>query len=212
MTLLAQNFNQAADTLGLVEQGIGKATDAVKGLVDSTNFADGTPGQTPFFSTGARALIRVGGKPVGYAQRVRWSISYQATPIRTIDASHAWDVDIGQSNVNAELSSIIDPTAGMESLAIFHTMQSAIHQPFVEIQILDRSLGTSYFFARGMFVGISGSIGIGQVGQWTCQFQGTTYQHYVSQQFKPYNSVAGAVGSLVEGLQDIASDLTGGLF
>jgi hypothetical protein len=105
----------------------------------------------------------------------------------------------------------MDPTKGPEADGLFHTMSSAIHQPFIEIQLIDKKLGTSLFFARGMFTGISGSVSRGQVGTWSASFTGTVYQHYVSQAFKPYNSVAGAVSGLFRGLQNLASAGTGGI-
>jgi len=167
--------------------------------------------QIPFYVTGARALIRVGGKALGVAQRCKWNIAYSATPINTIDANFPWDIDIGQARIACDLSMIMDPTKGPEHDGVFHIMQSAIHQPFVELQILDRGLGTQYFFARGAFTELSGSVGIGEVGGWSARFVGVTYQHYVKQSFKPYTGVAGAASTLVDGLQGISSDLTGGI-
>jgi hypothetical protein len=89
-------------------------------------------------------------------------------------------------------------------------MQSAIHQPMVELQVLDK-LGTSLFFARGMFLNVAGSIARGQLSTFTASFVGIAYQHYVAQNFKPYNSIAAGLSNLVGGLQNLASDASGGL-
>lgn len=175
------------------------------------NAQDGENGQIPFYVTGGRALIRIGGKPMGVAQRVRWNIAYNTTPIATIDAAHPWDIDVGQVSVTAELAQVMDPTKGPEHDALFHIMQAAIHQPMVEMQILDRGFGTQYFFTRGMFTEINGNVGTQAIGGWQAKFIGVSYQHYVNQQFKPYTGVAGAAGALIDGLQNIASDLSGGI-
>lgn len=171
---------------------------------------DYTGGATPFYSTGARAFIRVGGKAVGVAQSFTWKVSYNGTLINTIDAVESWDIDVGRLTVNGALSQIIDPTKGPEADSISSIMKAAVHQPMVEIQVLD-ALGTSLFFARGMFLSVSGNIGRGQVSSLSAEFMGTVYQHYVSQQFVPYNSVAGAGSKLAKNIQKLASDLTGGI-
>jgi hypothetical protein len=169
-------------------------------------------GQIPFFNTGARALIKMGGKAIAVAQDIRWQVSYVATPINTIDSAHAWDIDIGAATVNASLTRIVDPTKGPEVDFLFHTMRSSVHQPLVEIQVLDRGLDTSLFFARGMFTQVSGNIARGAMSTFSAHFTGIAYQHYVAQAFQPYESIAGSASAAVDGLQNLASDFSGGLF
>jgi hypothetical protein len=176
------------------------------------SFKDDKTSKEPFYFSGARGYIRLGGKPIGVSQDIRWTIQYNATPIYTIDAVQAWDIDVGTLTISAQLTQIMDPTKGPEADGLFHTMSSAIHQPFVEIQLIDKKLGTSLFFARGMFTGINGSVARGQLGTWNANFTGTVYQHYVAQSFKPYNSVAGSVSGLFKSLQNLGSSLTGGIF
>lgn len=174
-------------------------------------FKDQKTASEPFYHSGARGLIRIGGRPVGVCQDIRWSLAYNATPIYTIDTVHAWDIDVGTLTISAVLNKIIDPTRGPEADGLFHTMQSAVHQPFVEIQLIDKKLGTSIFFARGMFTSVNGNVAKGQIGTWSASFVGTAYQHYVAQAFKPYNSVAGAVSGLLNGLQGLGSSVSGGI-
>jgi hypothetical protein len=164
----------------------------------------------PFFSTGARCLIKIGGKPLGVAQSIRWQISYQANEIRTIDTNFPWDIDLGQAKIQASLSMIMDPTKGPEHDGLFHIMSSAIHAPHVELQIIDRQMGTQVLSARGVFTGLTGQVSVGQVGNWGVEFVGIAFQHYVNQNFKPYGSAAGAAGALLDALTGAASDLTGG--
>jgi hypothetical protein len=104
----------------------------------------------------------------------------------------------------------MDPTKGPEAEGLFHTMQSAVHQPFVELQVLDK-LGTSLFFSRGMFLSVSGAVARGSMSTFNARFTGVLYQQYVAQYFKPYDSLAGAASGLIDGLKDLASDFTGGI-
>ena len=185
--------------------------DKINAALNPSDPASQKAGQEPFYSTGARAFIKVGGKPVGVCQSINWQISYQATPIHTIDSVHAWDIDIGAVSIKASLSQIMDPTKGPEADGLFHIMQAAIHQPMVEIQVLDSKIGTSLFFARGMFTGVSGNVSRGAMSTWNADFVGVAYQHYVSQTFKPYDSLAGLFSDAADAVGDVASSFTGGV-
>jgi hypothetical protein len=167
---------------------------------------------TPFYSTGARAFIKLAGKPLGVCQNITWQVSYQATPVHTIDSVHPWDIDVGAITIKASLSQIMDPTKGAEADALFSTMQAAIHQPMVEMQVLDTGFGTCLFFARGMFTSISGVVARGSISTWNADFVGVAYQHYVSQTFKPYNSLSGGLSDALDAATDLAGTLTGGAF
>jgi hypothetical protein len=205
---------KTAGKFGLPGGTLGKLEESTKALADKLDpFSEDAKktGQIPFYSTGARALVKLGGVPLGVVSDIRWSVSYNATPIQTIDTPFPWDIDVGAVTITATLGQIIDPTKGPESENLFAVMQAAVHQPLVEMQVLDAS-GTSIFFARGMFTAVNGNIGRGQVGTWSCQFTGVAYQHYVAQSFKPYTGVANAAGTLVNGLKKLASDLSGGIF
>jgi len=180
-------------------------------LTDLLNPLSGIkPGQYPFYSTGARALIKCGGRPIGVCQNFHWTTSYQANPIVTIDTNIPWDIDVGPLTVSATLSQILDPTKGPEVDGLFSIMSASVHQPLIELQVLDK-LGTSLFFARGMFLSVSGNIARGQTSTLSAQFTGMAYQHYVAQQFKAYSSLASGLSGLVNGLANIASSVTGGV-
>lgn len=174
-------------------------------------FSGQKDGRIPFWSTGARSYIRMGGKPLAICTDIRWQVSYNGTPIHTIDTPHAWDIDVGQANIVATLNNIIDPSKGPEAYGLFSTMQSSVHQPMIELQVLD-ALGTSLFFARGMFLQVNGNITRGQLSGISASFTGIAYQHYVAQSFKPYSGVGGKISGLIGGLKDLVSKGTGGIF
>lgn len=167
-------------------------------------------GQVPFYNTGARSFIKIGGRAIAVCQDFRWSVNYQPNPIYTVDTVIPWDIDVGPMTVNATLSQIVDPTKGPEVDHLLPIMSSAVHQPLVELQVLDK-LGTTLFFARGMFNSVNGGVQRGQLSTLTAQFTGIAYQHYVAQQFKPYDSIASGLSGLVNGLANLASDATGGI-
>jgi len=168
-------------------------------------------GSMPYYSSGGRTFIRVGGRAIGVAQSFTWKASYSGTPIHTIDSPEPYDIDIGRLNISGSLSQIFDPTKGPEADGLFAIMKAAVHQPIVEIQALDAT-GTTLFFARGMFVGVTGNVGRGQMNSLSAEFIGVGYQHYVSQAFDPSSgSVAGSADKIVKNLKNLASDISGGI-
>lgn len=198
--------NKGKFTAGGIEEGIQNLTDALDPL---SSLKDGI-GQSPYYNTGARSYIRIGGKPVAVCNSFRWQVSYTPNPIYTIDTVQPWDIDVGPMSISATLDQIVDPTKGPEADHLLPIMSSAVHHPFVELQVLDK-LGTTLFFARGMFLSISGSVQRGSVSSHSATFTGVAYQHYVAQSFKPYDSIAGGLTGLANGLAGLASDVSGGL-
>ena len=168
--------------------------------------------KTPFYSSGARSLIRIGGREIVIAKNIRWNISYNATPISTIDSNFPWDIDIGTGIVRATISQFINPIKGLEADHLFNTMKASIHQPMVEMQVLDIKTGSAIFFSKGMFTEMSGDITLGAASSFSANFIGIQYQHFVSQNFKPYKGLASSISEFSKGLQNLAGDVSGGLF
>lgn len=167
-----------------------------------SNFTDqftGVPskGISPLYNSGARAYVRVAGQAFAVAQSLSWNVVADPTEIRTIDTYLPWDQVTGQIAITARLSEFIDPRGAPESQGIFHTLQSFGHQPYVEMQVLD-AIGSSLFFARGTFYGISGEISVGRLSQFSVQFKGVMYQHNVYQTFKPYSKLGETLNDLLE--------------
>lgn len=164
----------------------------------------------PQFMTGARAYIVVSGKPIAVAQRVNYRIMSSTTEIDTIDTHLPWDFAIGQSSIYATLQCLIDPNAPAESDNLWATMASIVHQPMVELEIYDK-LGNRLFWSRGLFVGLSVSIGMGAISERALEFRGIAYAHDCDQSFKPYDEVNAISQKLSDAAAAIRSK-TGGLF
>ena len=200
--------NTGVDVAGLVGPVSGTPT-ATEALIQQ-NLNGVTPGENvsgmlPYYSSGARALIKIAGRPIAVARRVRWSVTYSASPIHTVDSAHAVDIDVGQSQVQASLERFLDPNSSGETDYLFHTMQSVIHQPLVELQIIDRN-GKSLFYAKGMFISMSGGTASNEMSSMSVSFLGIGYKNYVQQSFKPYDGPAtSAAGAFMNGLTSLQS-------
>ena len=202
--LTAAKYNgPATSDLKKIEDGIG-AIDAALDPFNGTN-----TGQTPFYSTGARCLVRIGGKPAGICTSFSYNLSYNVEEIRTLDSNIPYDVDIAALTVRAQLNTIVDPTGGPEVTSMFATMASSVHQPLVEMQVLDRS-GTSVFFTRGVFTSIGFNTGKGQLSSYSANFIGIFMQNYVDQSFVPY-STTGALSGVLSSATALLGSLSGGI-
>ena len=180
-----------------------------QGFLDKLNPFATTDLKLPTYQSGARAFIRLGGKPLAVAQTFQWNVSYVATPIHSIDSLFPWDIDIGQVAIRGRIEQFMDPGESAESQLLFATMQSALHQPLVEMQVIDL-LGTNVFFAGGFFLDLQSVIQKGALSLQSVGFIGTAYQHNVFQQFKPYSGVANTIGKYQKKAQKMVSKFTGG--
>jgi hypothetical protein len=163
----------------------------------------------PFYSTGARALLRIGGKERVVANSVKWTISYSGAPIHTLDTPFPWDIDVGKVSIMASLDEFVSPAEGLEVGGIFSIMKSAVHQPMVEMQILD-AMGTAIFYSKGMFLEVNGNVTMGRLSGWSAKFIGIAYQHFVNQSFKPYSGLAASGNKLLDGAKSVLKNLSGG--
>ena len=165
MTGVAKKFLQGNNQgLSGIENTLDDVNNALNPLVGQN-----TEGQFPFYNSGGRTLVRVGGEQLLVAQGLRWNVTYQGNEIRTIDTVHPWDISVGPAQISAMLEMRIDPTSAPEASGLLPIMQAAVHQPMVEIQALDK-IGTTIFFSRGMFLGISGGVRVGELSSYTASF------------------------------------------
>jgi len=195
--------NQGQTALKSLESGLGAVNAALSPFSAPT-------GTTPYWNTGARALLMIGGKPTAICTSLSYNLSYNAEEIRTIDSNVSFDIDIGALTIRAQLNTIVDPTAGPEFYSLFATMASSSSQPLVEMQVLDAGTGTSIFFARGIFNSVGFNTGKGQVSSFNASFVGIAFQHYVDQSFVQYSATS-EVGAVFSAATNALSGLTGGI-
>lgn len=166
--------------------------------------------QYPQFMTGARAYVTVAGKPYAVAMRVQYRCSMEVEEVRSVDANLPWDMVPGQVHVSAMLQGLIDPTEPAEVDGLWSTMASIVHQPMVEIEVMDK-LGEKLFWARGAFTDVSDVIASGALSERTASFRGLAFAHNCAQSFVPYRADSAMQNALKSASSSLKS-LTGGLF
>lgn len=152
----------------------------------------GASGLFPALSTGARTFITVNNLPLALCLDFSYSISADHEEVRTIDSHLPYDVNIGQVKISGRLTKIVNPDSSMEAEGLFHTMQSILHQPIVEMLVQDAN-GNTQFFCKGMFVSMESRVAMGQLTVASASFVGIQYQNWVYQEFKPYDEALGGI-------------------
>lgn len=207
---LARKFDQAPQhpwvTNSAKDSFVKIMTDALSPNAPSEN-----RNKLPYYSTGGRSILRVGGIYMLTAEAVSWKVRYNTTPITTVDTQFPWDIDIGTCLISANVTNFVDPTKGPECDFMFHTMQSAAHAPMVELQVFDK-LGNNQFFARGVFSEYDSGVRVGDVTKSRASFVGVAYQNFVAQDFTAYDGTAGTTGKVIRNAQRILGNLSGGIF
>ena len=141
----------------------------------------------PSLSSGGRTFVTVAGKPVAVCLGFSCSVVMDYDEVRSIDSQLPWDIMTNQIRITGKLSKFIDPEDSLDAGGLFSTIQSNLHQPFVEILVQDAN-GTSQFFAKGMFVSFDANFAVGQLSVTSATFVGVLYQNNTYQKFVPYPS------------------------
>lgn len=164
------------DSITNIQRQRDRAVDALGG---------GNELKFPNMSSGSRSYIQVAGKPLALCMDFNYQITAETEEIRTIDTNLPWDVSIGQIRISATLRKFVHPDTSFEKEGLFHTMQSFIHQPFIEILVQDVN-GNAQFYTKGMFTSVQGQFSRGNLTVRSANFVGVAYQHWVFQEFTPY--------------------------
>lgn len=139
----------------------------------------------PALSSGGRTFVTIAGKPAAVCLEFSYSVTTDYEEIRTVDSQLPWDIMPGQIKISGTLTRFVDPESSFEADGMFATMQSSLHQPFVELLVQD-SNGIAQFFCKGMFVSMNAKYAVGQLTINSATFVGIQYQHYVYQEFTAY--------------------------
>lgn len=150
----------------------------------------GRTGLFPSMSSGARTFITVNNQPIAMCLDFSYNIAAEYEEIRTIDSHLPYDINIGQVKISGRLTKLVNPDSSMEAEGLFHTMQSILHQPIVEMLVQDAN-GNTQFFCKGMFVSMESRVALGQLTVASANFVGIQYQNWVYQEFKPYDAASG---------------------
>jgi len=128
------------------------------------------------YLSGARCILRVNGKIVGFAFSVSWKISTEATEIVTIDDYLPYELAPSRISVSGSIGAFRIPGSGPGKLLMQSDTLSFLHQRYIEIEVRDEQSDTLIFLTKkAMITDRSESIRAESLAEMTLNFKAIGY-------------------------------------
>lgn len=124
------------------------------------------------YLTGARCVLRMNGRIVGFAFGVTWKINTSVTEIRTIDDYLPHELSPKHISVEGTITGFRIPGFGPGSELLQTDLLSFLHQRYIEIEVRDSQTDNLIFLTRRALVtGRAESVKSGQMAEMVLQFK-----------------------------------------
>jgi len=124
------------------------------------------------YLSGARCVLRVNGKIVGFAFGISWNITTDATEITTIDDYLPYELAPSRITVTGSISNFRIPGSGPGSQLMQADILSFMHQRYVEIEVKDSQTDELIFLTkRALITSRSENIRSNQLAEMTLNFK-----------------------------------------
>lgn len=100
------------------------------------------------YLSGARCTLKVGGRIVGFAFSISWSIDTKVTDILTIDNYMPHELAPTRIDVSGSISGFRIPGSGPGMLNMQSDVLNFLHQPYVEIEVRDSQTDEIIFLTK----------------------------------------------------------------
>lgn len=100
------------------------------------------------YLSGARCVLRVNGKVVGFAFGISWNIETSVTEINTIDDPLAYELAPANITVTGQISGFRIPGSGPGIMLMQGDVLSFVHQRYIEIEVRDDQTDNLIFLTR----------------------------------------------------------------
>ena len=100
------------------------------------------------YMSGARCILRVNGKILGFAFAISWNIKTTATEINTIDDYLPYELAPQRISVDGAISSFRVPGSGPSQQLIHTDIESFLHQRYIDIEVRDSQTDNLIFLAN----------------------------------------------------------------
>lgn len=100
------------------------------------------------YLSGARCILRMNGKIVGFAFAISWNITTDATEITTIDDYLPAELAPSRITVSGSISGFRIPGSGPGQKVLQPDVLSFLHQRYVEIEVRDSQTDNLIFFTK----------------------------------------------------------------
>ena len=124
------------------------------------------------YLSGARCILKVNGKIVGFAFAISWNIETSVTQIDTIDDPLPYELAPANITVNGTISGFRIPGSGPTQQLIQGDVLSFVHQRYIEIEVRDTQTDNLIFLTkRAMITNRSESIRTDALAEMTLNFK-----------------------------------------
>lgn len=104
------------------------------------------------YVTGARAILRVNGRVVGFAFGITWRINTMSQEIMTIDDYIPYEIVPTRITVEGSISSLHVPGQGPSAEFMQANMASFLFQKYIQIEVRDSTTNSLLFFTSKAMV------------------------------------------------------------
>jgi hypothetical protein len=134
-----------------IDSGGLSVSNVANGLVDNlTSNVSGIFSLKPMakYLSGARCILRINNKIVGFAFSVSWNISTEATEINTIDDYLPYELAPSRISVTGSISGFRIPGSGPTEKLFHADVLNFLHQQYVQIEVKDSTTDNTIFFTN----------------------------------------------------------------
>lgn len=124
------------------------------------------------YLSGARCVLRMNGKIIGFAFAISWQVVTDAMEINTIDDYLPYELAPSRITVTGTISGFRIPTSGPGSMLLQPDVLNFLHQRYVEIEVKDEQTDTLIFLTKkAMITSRSESIKSDSLAEMTLNFK-----------------------------------------
>lgn len=124
------------------------------------------------YLSGARCILRVNGKIIGFAFAISWEIKTAVTEINTIDDFLPYELAPSRIEVNGAISGFRIPGSGPSQALIQTDIASFMHQRYIDIEVRDSQTDNLIFLAnKAMITSRTENVKIDQLADMTLSFK-----------------------------------------
>ena len=124
------------------------------------------------YLSGARCILKVNGRLIGFAFGINWSIDTRVTEINTIDNYMPHELAPSRIEVSGSITNFRVPGSGPGVLNIQSTVLNFLQQPYIEIEVRDSQTDEIIFLTKkAMITNRSEAIKSNSLAEMTLQFR-----------------------------------------
>lgn len=129
------------------------------------------------YMSGARCVLRMNGKIIGFAFGISWKIETSVTEIRTIDDYMPYELSPKHITVDGTINGFRIPGAGPTVELLQTDMLSFLHQRYIEIEVRDAQTDNLIFLTkRALITSRNENIKSNQLADMTLNFKAIGWQ------------------------------------